>query len=114
MINEGDPVVLAQMDYAECLLEVYLSNTAELNERYPEGFKIPDLPFKVSGDCLLLRCAYTNELAPDSLKDWKVEPEKLEKRLFGNVVIHPCYVYMKRVKKLALRYANVMVIDDDS
>jgi len=100
IMNEGDPVVLAQLDYLVPLKDVWLCPPAELQQL--KDMELPQLFFKPVEPCLLLR--YTQEGIPgeDSLQICKVEPSDLEKKLFGNIPRHYMDEYRRRVFKLAL------------
>jgi hypothetical protein len=99
ILNEGDPLVLAQLDYLVPLREVWLCPLAELQQL--NDMELPTLFFKPAEPFLLLRNTQEETPGEESLQICKVEPSHMEKKLFGNIPKHYMGEYRRRVFKLA-------------
>ncbi|KAH6880470.1 Alpha/Beta hydrolase protein [Thelonectria olida] len=99
IMNEGDPVVLAQREFIKSLFGVYLLSKTEWDEKYPQGFEMPQAELHVSGTCVVMRD--TNEDEEDEiLQVIEAKNELVEGTLFGNFLLHLMRVYTHRVETL--------------
>lgn len=101
IINEGDPVPLAQKKYMEALLDVYVLSREQLDERYPLGFQVPQPIFKLSGDCIVLQTIDTDGTEIRDLRAIKVRAHVIEGKLFGNTLAHLMRHYLQRIRSLS-------------
>ena len=100
VINEGDPVPLVQVAYVKSLLDVYTLSDTDFKERYPDGFRLPEPEFKVSGQCIVLQDPHTSG---EGTGDWRavaVACDVMERKLFGNPIHHLMRHYLTRVMEL--------------
>jgi hypothetical protein len=114
VINEGDPVPLAQKEYILALLEVYAKASVTLLEEGLDELTMPDPVMKLSGDCVLLR-----DEDPDNVQSFKIgaysaRAEVLQSKLFGNPLEHFIIEYLSRVYcVLELEASNDKEMDID-
>jgi hypothetical protein len=101
IINEGDPVPLAQKPYLELLLSVLILPMESLNEIYREGVGIPNPEFRISGRCIVLQDKDETDVAEESVQANEFPPEDIEGALFGNILLHMMVEYDDRIQKLA-------------
>jgi hypothetical protein len=103
IINDGDPVVLAQTEYLTILLSLYAFSLSKWEKAHPGGFEVPRLTFKVSGQCVVLREKdwEMQERDKDIIEAFLVRPEVVEATLFANFRLHSKLAYFHRVKQLA-------------
>jgi hypothetical protein len=97
VINEGDPVVLAQEDYVAALLEVILVPESLFREKHPDGVQMPDPFFKISGNCILLRDPDPEDSNAEDIQPCMVASNIIESRLFGNPFVHGMKEYLSRI-----------------
>lgn len=100
IINEGDPVPLAQENYIYCLLDVFALPEHEIITRC-ENFRVPPPVLYGSGDCLILRDADRNSADSAEIDACIVERRVLDTKLFGNPFVHSMKIYLERIEKLA-------------
>jgi hypothetical protein len=105
VINEGDPVGLAQQAYIESLLDVFTLSESDLMKRYPGPFAVPLPVMKASAEkIVILRDPNPEDVRNEALEACLVNPEILETKLFGNILLHPINVYLEHLKKVAGDY----------
>jgi hypothetical protein len=94
IINEGDPVPLAQKEYILTFLGVYVKSRKVIEAKVGAGFSVPDQVLKLSGDCVLLRV-----LDPKSFDiGWySVHANIVQTKLFGNPQEHFMIDYRARI-----------------
>ncbi|KAK3987529.1 Alpha/Beta hydrolase protein [Cladorrhinum sp. PSN332] len=106
IINEGDPVPLLQQKYVDVLLQsfVLLPGSDEMRRLHPNGFAVPDLEFRVSGPCVVLRDDNDEDVNVTKWNAVSVRPELLERKLFAKVAAHHRAEYMERINYLVGQY----------
>jgi hypothetical protein len=101
VINEGDPVPLAQKEYIKALISVYALSDKDIATKYPDGFKIPDPTLRISGNCVILMDADPEDAKETVVRARGAEAQVVEKKLFGNPFVHLMVEYLERVERLA-------------
>ncbi|KAK5053075.1 hypothetical protein LTR84_002049 [Exophiala bonariae] len=108
VINDDDPVPLAQEAYIKTLIDVYTLDKKSFNEKHKpnSGAAIhPEPALRVSGDCIVLK-----DVDPDAEDDTsgyealEVPSEDIEKSLFGNPLAHMMDEYLRRLAAIASQY----------
>ncbi|MCJ1249615.1 hypothetical protein MMC30_006841 [Trapelia coarctata] len=109
IVNEGDPVPLAQTKYVESLLEAY----ARPPPAEAVDWELPDPYYSLSGTCILLRDTAPDD--PDALdiQPFTLEPEALNKALFGNLMLHSMTEYCDRIIVLEKRAAKPDLLESE-
>lgn len=100
IINEGDPVPLCQQDYIKSLLDVYVLSNEELENRYPQGFRVPAAKYRVSGQCVVLQDVDAADLDAVNWKAVVIDGAQIEKKLFGNPFLHQMRHYIDGITAL--------------
>jgi hypothetical protein len=100
VINEGDPVPLAQKEYILKLLEVYAKTSEKLVEENLEAFAVPDPVMKLSGKCLLLRDEDPGDLKSFKIRAFGTKAEVVQSKLFGNPLEHFMLEYQSRIYRV--------------
>ena len=93
-----------QEEYINSFISVYVCSTATLAEKYPAGFSFFNpLRLGVSGTGVVLRDADTDDADSDAdeVQVVRCEADLLERKLFGNPLVHLMRVYLGRVTTLA-------------
>ncbi|KAL9615894.1 MAG: hypothetical protein Q9160_009180, partial [Pyrenula sp. 1 TL-2023] len=103
IINEGDPVPLAQEEYIKSLLSIYVLSKEAFENAYPDppGYIVPTPKLRVSGPCLVLRDVDPDDPDETAIAAVDVEAKHLESRMFGNFLLHSLSIYIKRIEQLA-------------
>ncbi len=114
ILNEGDPVALAQEDYFKALISVYVLSPEELATKYPNGFAVPSPILRVSCTCIVLRDNDPDDMDEDGFDAVEVAAQDVEKTLFGYPFVHLMSVYSARVEQLAAQsLRDVDAMDKD-
>ncbi|KAL9627367.1 MAG: hypothetical protein Q9204_006618 [Flavoplaca sp. TL-2023a] len=100
IVNEGDPVAQAQEEFIKTLVDVYALSPKDLESRYPDGVVIPQGRFRASGHTVILKDAEPDDLDSKTIEIHTTESHLLEKKLFGNPLVHPMKEYLARVEGL--------------
>ncbi|KAL8895270.1 MAG: hypothetical protein Q9192_003743 [Flavoplaca navasiana] len=100
IVNEGDPVPQAQEEFVKTLLDVYALSPKDLASRYPDGVIIPQGRFRASGHPVILRDADPEDWDSKNIAIYTTESHLLEKKLFGNPLVHSMKEYLARVEGL--------------
>ncbi|KAK3935139.1 hypothetical protein QBC46DRAFT_56486 [Diplogelasinospora grovesii] len=100
IINEGDPVPLAQEGYVKALLQVFVLSAKDLEKQYPDGFRVPDPVFRASGTCVVLRDSDASDVKASGWIAVKIQEQMLHRKLFGNVSVHKWKQYLERCESL--------------
>ncbi|KAK0649819.1 Alpha/Beta hydrolase protein [Cercophora newfieldiana] len=105
IVNEGDPIALAYQDYIQFLLQCFVNAQRPDMDRSEMG-ELPLPVLRLSGTCIVLRDV------SDTLEhvDWRaatVQPEILERKLFGNPVAHHMATYVKAIEASHLASAEI-------
>lgn len=106
LVNEGDPVPLAQTNYVESLLEAY----ARPPPAVTADWVLPDPYYSFSGACTLLRDMAPDEADVLDIQAFAAEPAVLTKALFGNLVLHSMAEYRSRVIMLEQRASKTKLL----
>lgn len=93
IVNEGDPVPLAQTKYVESLLEAY----ARPPPAEAVDWDLPDPYYSFSGTCILLRDTAPDDADVLDIQAFSAEPAMLNKALFGNLMLHSMTEYRDRI-----------------
>ncbi|KXX79725.1 Tripartite motif-containing protein 51 [Madurella mycetomatis] len=105
VVNEGDSVSLIQPEYVNVLLKFFTLSPADLGsylaKNYPNGFPLPNPVSRVSGSCIVLRDKDTENVDIVCYDAVTIQADKLERKLFGNPVLHEKKVYLERIRSLA-------------
>ena len=102
IINEGDPVPQAQEEFIKTLVDVYVLNSKDLSERYPDGVKVPQGHFTASGNTMILRDVDPNDENTNNIKPYTTDSHLLERKLFGNPFVHSMREYLERIEQMEL------------
>ena len=102
IVNEGDPVPLAQEEFIRMLVEVYVLTPKDLSERYPGGVKVPQGHFRASGNLIILRDVDPDDGDGDEIRAFNTDTGLLETKLFGNPFVHPMDKYVEHIEKIEL------------
>lgn len=100
IINEGDPVTLAQKEYILTLLEVYAKTLDRLKMEDLSTFTVPAPILKLSGQCILLRDQDPTQWGKLEIAPYSVAAEMLQQKLFGNPLEHFMFEYQTRVYRV--------------
>jgi hypothetical protein len=100
VINEGDPVPLAQEAYILKLLDVYSKTIPKLQEDGLDQFVVPHPVMKLSGDCILLRDENPEDANSFNIRAYSAKAEVLQSKLFGNPLEHFMIEYQARIYKV--------------
>ncbi|KAI1125635.1 Alpha/Beta hydrolase protein [Nemania abortiva] len=100
VINEGDPVPLAQREYIYALLDVYGKSIKKLEEEGLDKFKVPVPMMQLSGQCLLLRDEGPSRFLEFNIGAYSVEVDVLQSKLFGNPLEHFMIEYQSRIYRV--------------
>ena len=106
IINEGDPVTLAQEEYLKTLISVYVMSAEQFAMKYPNGLLVPSPRLRVSGTCVVLRDKDQDDPDEEGIDAVEVAAENVEKKLFGNPLVHLMHVYLSRVEQLVRGLSN--------
>lgn len=109
IINEGDPVPLSQESYVRSLLELYALSEDDLEERYPKGFCVPEPAFRMSGCCVVLQDVEPDNVAATGWQALTAQADVVEKKLFGNPLVHNMGHYLERVEELGVQVGGIQV-----
>jgi hypothetical protein len=100
LINEGDPVPLAQREYIYTLLDVYIKNIERLEAEDPKNFKVPNPVLRLSGECLILRDKDPSRWQEFHIGAYSVVADILQSKLFGNPLEHLMIEYQSRIYRV--------------
>ncbi|KAK3291315.1 Alpha/Beta hydrolase protein [Chaetomium fimeti] len=103
IINEGDPVPLAQKEYIDAVIQVFVLSPEKAEELYHDGYPVPRPVFRASGTCVVLRDQDASNLALNRWTAVLIPEERLHQKLFANVAVHSGSEYLERCKLLFAR-----------
>ncbi|KAL8365200.1 hypothetical protein RB595_004146 [Gaeumannomyces hyphopodioides] len=96
MVNERDPIALAQQEYIHLLLECFVKAQGS-NEASNAELQVPKPILRLSGTCVVLRDV-CEKIEHTEWRAAVVKPEVLEGKLFGDVTMHHVDNYVKRIE----------------
>jgi hypothetical protein len=100
VINEEDPVPLAQKEYILTLLDVYSKTRERLMAEDLSKFKVPEPAMQLSGQYLLLRDENPSHWEEFNISAYSVEGDILQSKLFGNPLEHFMLEYQSRIYRV--------------
>lgn len=102
IINEGDPIVLAQESYINTLISIYVLSPQGFEKEYGKLDETPKQVYHVSGQCIVLRDEDPDNEENDlgSFKAYVIVNSLLESCLFGNPFMHMMDEYIRSLGSL--------------
>ncbi|CEJ86948.1 hypothetical protein VHEMI04257 [[Torrubiella] hemipterigena] len=101
VINEGDPVVLAQKEFIKAILSVYFLSKEDWDAKCSLGFAIPPAECHISGTCIVLRDS-NEDGEEEVLEAVEVPASLVERTFFSNFLVHVMSLYCRRIDSLVL------------
>jgi hypothetical protein len=95
IVNERDPIPLAQQEYMHFLLKRFV-DTNERKKAPDEKLQVPEPVLHLSGTCIVLRDVGEN-IKQIKWRAVEVLPSVLEKKLFGDPTMHNVETYVDRI-----------------
>lgn len=92
IINEGDPVVLAQDNYLRNLISVYALSSELYKKKFGKVI-VPSPELRVCGNCIVLIDQNPDDIEERFVQAVQAEGAFIESRLFGNPFLHMAEEY---------------------
>lgn len=100
IINEGDPVCLAQTEYIKKLIDVFALSHREVTEKHAGYLDLPEPVYQYNGSCVFLRDKDPDDAETEGYEACFVQHSEMKGLLFGDLNAHKMDEYVSRLQTI--------------